>query len=631
MVKTFLSIFLFFVALNLSAQSSLTDSIFTLPEAKILNSRLENFAFGHRIDTISSAYQTINVQNNLAQTLSQQSSVFIKNYGPGRLATSSIRGASATQTAVIWEGFNLQSPMLGQVDFSLLPNFFIDHISVQHGGSSSLWGSGAIGGAIVLENKMAYDRGWQINWSSNLGSFGNYQNGLSIGFSNKKFSTKTSAFYHSAKNDFTYLNGENREQKLSHSSFYQWGIQQENKFNLQDNQQLSFTSWYQEADREIPPTLFQSTSDAVQKDRYWRNSLAWKFFTQESKLTIRTGLFYEQLEFNSLLNNISGKSHAWTSSSEVDYQYQFDRQHKFNLGANFSYIKAQAKNYLGTPQQNRLAFFLAYQWQNLKNTWKLSSSIRKEFVANKFSPFVPAFAFEGRIYSALFLSGNINASYRLPSFDDLYWSPGGNENLLPENGWSQSLSLRWQKKLYALSLTGFNRNVDNWIIWLPQSAYWSPDNLLEVWSRGLEAKLQTQFTTGHFQWRLEASYDLVFSTNQKEKIKADPSLHKQLIYVPLHKALTNIHVSYQHWNVSLYQNYNGLVYTLADNSESLASYFLQDIHLSRSLVFKKNTLALYAKVKNLWDKNYVVVATQVMPGRHFEVGINFKINNKISN
>ena len=628
MVKVFFTIFLFFVCLILSAQSSLTDSIFTLPETNISSSRLRNFAFAHQVDTIPAEYKKINTQNNLAQALSHQTNVFIKNYGPGRLATSAIRGASASQTAVIWNGFNLQSPMLGQVDFSLISAFFIDNISVQYGASSNLWGSGAIGGAILLENKLPYNQGWEINWHSNLASFGQHQNGLSLRFSNKKFVSKTSAFYHAAKNNFPFQTEKNITKKLKHSKLQQWAIQQENKIVIQENQELNFSSWYQESYREIPPNLFQSISVAYQKDRHWRNSLAWKFFSSKSRLSARTALFYEDLEYLDSIANIEGNSHAWTSSSALDYQYQFHPQHLVNIGTSFSYIQANAKNYLNQLEQKRFSFFIAYQWKNLKKTWKLSASIRKEFVENKFSPFVPAFAFKGQIIKDLFLSGNINASYRLPSFDDLYWSLGGNENLLPENAWSQDISLHLKKKYYSISFTGFNRNVDNWIIWLPQGAFWSPQNLLKVWSRGLESKVQAKFNTRKIHWNIGMNYTLIFSTNQKEKIKNDPSLHKQLIYVPLHKAVTNIHLSYQHWNVSLYQNYNGLVYTLADNSENLPSYFLQDVYLSRFFALKKTTLRLYFKVKNLWNKNYVVVATQVMPRRHFEFGINLSFNHK---
>ena len=39
--------------------------------------------------------------------------------------------------------------------------------------------------------------------------------------------------------------------------------------------------------------------------------------------------------------------------------------------------------------------------------------------------------------------------------------------------------------------TYFNRHTTNWIIWLPTtSSYWSPRNIVEVYSRGTETKTQ---------------------------------------------------------------------------------------------------------------------------------------------
>jgi iron complex outermembrane receptor protein len=55
---------------------------------------------------------------DLGQILSQHSTIFIKSYGNGTLATSSFRGTAAQHTQVQWNGISLNSPMLGQTDMS---------------------------------------------------------------------------------------------------------------------------------------------------------------------------------------------------------------------------------------------------------------------------------------------------------------------------------------------------------------------------------------------------------------------------------------------------------------------------------------------------------------------------------
>ena len=62
--------------------------------------------------------------SSLSDLLIQHSPVFIKTYGPGGTSTASFRGTTASHTLVLWNGFQLNAPSLGQVDFSTIPVFF---------------------------------------------------------------------------------------------------------------------------------------------------------------------------------------------------------------------------------------------------------------------------------------------------------------------------------------------------------------------------------------------------------------------------------------------------------------------------------------------------------------------------
>ena len=67
--------------------------------------------------------------SNLSQLLIQHSPVFIKTYGPGGTSTASFRGTTASHTLVLWNGFQLNAPNLGQVDFSTIPVFLADDVN----------------------------------------------------------------------------------------------------------------------------------------------------------------------------------------------------------------------------------------------------------------------------------------------------------------------------------------------------------------------------------------------------------------------------------------------------------------------------------------------------------------------
>jgi len=147
-----LIIFLVFLPMGVFGGTQPADTLIHLDETEVAAPRYRTFSAGHSILQADSTALARYSQNGLDHLLSRQTGIFIKNYGPGILATSSLRGGSAGQTALVWNGFSLQSPATGQTDLALIPVFFTDDAGVQYGGGSALWGSGSMGGAIHLNN-----------------------------------------------------------------------------------------------------------------------------------------------------------------------------------------------------------------------------------------------------------------------------------------------------------------------------------------------------------------------------------------------------------------------------------------------------------------------------------------------
>ena len=88
----------------------------TLDQIEVRSSTIRNQDIG----SISNQWTTTTIntlaQQSLPNLLASQTGTYIKNYGPGGLATSSIRGGSASHTILLWNGMPIQSPMLGQLD-----------------------------------------------------------------------------------------------------------------------------------------------------------------------------------------------------------------------------------------------------------------------------------------------------------------------------------------------------------------------------------------------------------------------------------------------------------------------------------------------------------------------------------
>jgi len=587
--------------------------------------RLQSFQTGKKRITFNTFQKLSTTAQNLGEALSLNTSIFIKNYGPGRLATTAIRGASASQTAVIWNGFNINSPMLGQTDFSLIPTFFIDEIGVEYGSNSTAWGSGAIGGSIILNNKNQFNQGWKNVWESKTGSFGNFFNGIGTSYSNEKFTNTTKIFYETGRNDFPIRNGQS--DRLSHSEINKWGILQKNGFKIKNKQQLEANIWYQTANRNLPPNLVQRTSVAEQADESVRTTLNWKYVGNHSILQIRSGLFYERLFFQDDIAGIDSRSRTWTSRSEAEWTKTFSKQQSINVGANYAYLKANSTGFDNRqPRQNRTALFAMYHWTSANNNWQTQLSIRQEWVDGAATPFIPSVGFTGQLHPSLLLKGTVAKSYRVPTFNDLFWSLLGRQDLLSESGWNQEIGVDYTISSQCnFAATAYNRSIDNWILWQPEGGIWRPSNLLKVWSRGVENTLKWEQQIKEINFYFSAQYDWTLSQNRAGLGANDASVGKQLIYVPKHKWNATLRATYKDWTLAFYHQFTGKVYTLVDNSDFLSAYHLDHLYVYRNFKIKKLRGNAFVKFNNIFGVNYQVIAQFPLPLRNYEVGWKVKI------
>ena len=74
-----------------------------------------------------------NVALAMSDVLTRHSSLFIKSYGRATESTAEFRGTSPSHTQVLWNGLKINSPMLGTVDFSTIPAYFVDEANLLHG------------------------------------------------------------------------------------------------------------------------------------------------------------------------------------------------------------------------------------------------------------------------------------------------------------------------------------------------------------------------------------------------------------------------------------------------------------------------------------------------------------------
>src|SRR5690606_4543896 len=149
--------------------------------------------------------------------------------------------------------------------------------------------------------------------------------------------------------------------------------------------------------------------------------------------------------------------------------------------------------------------------------WRLQA--REERTDGAWSPVLWDVAFEWEAGRGWTLKGSSSRNYRVPTLNDLNWRPGGNAALKPEEGFTTEAGIRNQggkdRWSWVASLTGYTRQVNQWIMWLPpvdkDRPFWAPVNVARVTSRGLEWRARGVWTSG--RWKLQGDFgmDLTWS------------------------------------------------------------------------------------------------------------------------
>jgi iron complex outermembrane receptor protein len=223
------------------------------------------------------------------------------------------------------------------------------------------------------------------------------------------------------------------------------------------------------------------------------------------------------------------------------------------------------------------------------------------------------------------LKVNGQRTYRNPTLSELYFFPGGNTNLKPEQGWNVDVGYVWHFKrgnFHAEQATSvYARAIKDWIIWLG-GAIWTPHNIASVYSRGVETENKLSYQTGNCIWHGAVSTAYVLSTTASSYQPSDGSIGQQLPYTPRYNARLNVGFTYK----KLYFNYNyvytGYRFITADATAYLLPYQLSNLQASYATSIKKSyPITLTAQVNNIWSEQYYIVAARPSPGINWLLGL----------
>lgn len=617
-----------------------TGDTVLLKTISVEESRSMLFLTGKVIQSIDSSQLHRESGTNLADLLSSVSPLFIKSYGAGSSATLSARGTEARHSSVLWNGFNLNAPGLGLSDLSLIPTLITDRVSLVNGGSTPVNGNSSIGSTVILHrSEPLFQKHSTINATAGFGSFSHQHYSLQSQLENHRISQRTGIFYDHAINNFSYVNLAKRDgptEKLQHAGLRSYGVVHDADFKIHKNIILSTAVWYQSTHREIPPMMTVPESQAEQRDSVLRLYSGLKIPFRKSSLRINGAWFREDQQYDDPLYLIHKRYFLQNFFGDGEYRWFPMQKLIVSAGVTVNHAIASFAEYQQSRQRNLYSAWSSLRYEAFQG-WLLNLNLRSEFSNVADPPLCPSLGIEGNmIGEKVILLLNAGRHFNIPSMNDLYWQPGGNINLLPEDGWSGDGGFAFFKnhpQLPQLTLIAFLSDVKNWIRWLPVTGgIYTPENVSRVRTSGLESSLQYNYKCG--KWLFAVAINYSYCSSQVVETKepyADNITGRQLMYVPEHAGVASLMLGYRNLKLQYQYRYTGERFTAADHSSSLENFHLSEFYLSWSPVIHKQRLNLYATAGNLFNTDYQVMPWRPMPGRHYRLGINLQLKTLKSN
>nr|WP_321486751.1 TonB-dependent receptor [uncultured Draconibacterium sp.] len=602
--------------------------------------KLQKYQSGAKIERINAKQFSLAQDGNLEQLLSRSLPIAFKT-NAGGLATIRIRGSAPDHTSFNFGGININSLTLGHSNVNNIPIYLFDNIGVQFGSASSVNGSGSIGGAIHLGLQNNWTDGFRAEARVANGSFGEQLYGTKLFLGNGKFEAVTRAYYYFKKNDFPFMNPlkDFETQKIGikdrqrNAEIKNMGLIQELNYRFNPNEFYVFNVWIEKDWHNVQQNMGVNYSNHETKEEYKDDHVRiWTGYKNRKnplKFEINGGYVYD--------NAVSDKITSDTISTqriigEAFIEHDFSPQASYKAGAKATRIYPTVYTYSeALKHEDRVDLYASY-YQRFFNRLTATLNLRYGYVTNFDVPFTPSFGLNYLAFSkekyVLRFTGNVARSYRVPTFNDRFWEPGGNPDLNPEKGMSYELGSKWSYCDGDLSgnvkLNAFLMDVDEWILWKNGGSKWYAANVQNVQSKGLE--FMTDWNYRIFGLKANSGLNYTYTSAQrKESNNNTRALNRQLEYVPLHAGNFFTTVTYNKFDFTVDGSYTDEQFSDEEDDNILAAYFLMNMALGYNWIIDgHNQILINGMINNLLDTDYQASLGYAMPGIAYRLSITYK-------
>ncbi len=637
------------------------DTLKTLKEVKVSTMevlRMKTLDLGAQ--TLTREQILLKQPQDVGAILQSFSGITLKSYGGlGGLKTISVRGLGSQHTGYVVDGFTVSNAQTGQVNLGQVQADNVEAISLSVGSKNGylLPASAYSGGSLVsistFENRFS-EEPFQVRFASKVGSFGQMDNYFGLKFNRAKVFGSVFGKYRQASGNYAYsLQNGNQlyEGTRINNDLKDWYTGASLGFAFKNDKRLRIMYKTNGANQGLPGAVILYNSTANQRLTTQNHTVNTDFSGIRKKLSYRfMGTYnYDLLHYTdpSFLNNTGGISTSYTNQSyQLGSSFQRTIFSNFNL---FGGIESRYNTLLfstansATPRRLHSFALAGCTWSRPQWTSEVQLSAQQVIEENnagerapnrlKFLPFVS-------IEKEEFGDWDWKAkawyrhSFRMPSFNELYYNGIGNVKLKHEEAdqFSAGFSAKPLRKKWKMEIVvnGFANRVTNQILAIPTKNLfvWSMQNIGRVNTLGYEERIKISKSIGP-NWMMDATGNYTYQHSIDVSNPNSPSYKNQVAYIPLHTGNIDLSLMRKTTGVNFSTTLSSLRYSLMENvvANQVNGFAIFDISLFTKISLpKENNLRIQFSVKNIFNSSYAYIRYFVMPGRNYLITLNYAIH-----
>ena len=246
--------------------------------------------------------------------------------------------------------------------------------------------------------------------------------------------------------------------------------------------------------------------------------------------------------------------------------------------------------------------------------------------------FVNVYPFQGTFFS---LRAYVKQSFRMPTFNDLYYTDMGNANLVPERATQYDVGFALNKHFTQglvrhaeMHFDAYYNTVHDKIVAYPkgQQFRWTMLNLGKVHIKGIDVEAEADFKIGK-DLVATARAQYTYQDARDVTDPADSYYNDQIPYIPWHSGSAIVGLSYKNWDLNYSFIYAGERYDEQENIlyNHMEPWYTSDLSLRYQFVVYSLKFIAQAEVNNVLDQDYEVIVNYPMPGRNYTLSLTVEI------